>query len=170
MSPLVNINFNDQIFPRNFAAHLAQSSSSGPWPKRVELFWTEPDLAFFAVSTTAHLESQRCSRAFFAETDLSACGFTRQITLIDNVAPRAIQLIRQPPKQKFAFNFPIICCSRIFLHKANMLNATSLLSRFSRWLLLTPCFSEVHSSREGEKPLPAVCFARPIRRKPLKRL
>jgi hypothetical protein len=53
--------------------------------------------------------------------------------LIDNVAPRAIQLIRQPPKQKFAFNFPIVYCSSIFLHKVNMLNAMSLLSRFSRW-------------------------------------
>jgi hypothetical protein len=132
VSPLININLNDQIFPGNFAAHLAQSSSGGPWPKRVELFWTEPDLAFFPVSTTAHLESQRRSRAFFAETDLSACEFTGQITLINNVAPRAVQLIRQSSKQKFAFNFPIICCSSIFLHKANMLNAMSLLSRFSR--------------------------------------
>jgi hypothetical protein len=132
VSPLININLNNQIFPGNFAAHLAQSSPGCPWPKSVKLLWAEPDLAFFPVSTPAYLESQRCSRAFFAETDLSTCGFTRQITLIDNVAPRAIQLIRQPPKQKFAFNFPIICCSSIFLHKINMLNAMTLLSRFSR--------------------------------------
>ncbi len=132
VSPLININLNNQIFPGNFAAHLAQSSTGRSRPKRVELFWTEPDLAFFPVCPAAHLESQRCSRAYFAETDLSACGFTRQITLIDNVAPRAIQFIRQSVKQKFAFNFPIICCSSIFLHKANMLNATGLLSRFSR--------------------------------------
>jgi hypothetical protein len=129
VSPLIYINLNYQIFPGNFAAHFAQSSPGGPWPKRVELFWAEPDLAFFAVSTATHLESQRCSRAFFAEPDLSARGFTRQVTLINNVAPRAIQLIRQPPKQKFAFNFPIICRPSIFLHKTNMLNAMSLLSR-----------------------------------------
>jgi hypothetical protein len=131
MSPLININLNNQIFPGNFAAHLAQSSPGSPWPKRVELFWAEPDLAFFPVCAAAHLESQRCSRAFLAETDLSACGFTRQITLIDNIAPRSVQLIRQPLKQKFAFNFPIVSCSSTFLHKANMLNAMSLLSRFS---------------------------------------
>jgi len=132
MSPLININLNNQIFPGNFATHLAQSSPGSPWPKRVELFWTELDLAFFPVTTAAHLESQRGGRAFFAETNLPACRFTRQITLIDNIAPRAIQLVWQPLKQKFAFNFPIVCCSSIFLHKANMLNAMSLLSRFSR--------------------------------------
>jgi len=94
VSTLININLNDQVFPGNFATHLAQSSSGSPWPKRVELFWAQPDLAFFPVSAASHLESQRCARAFFAETDLSACGFTRQITLIDNVAARAVQLIR----------------------------------------------------------------------------
>ena len=133
MSTLININLNNYIFPGNFAAHLPQSSPGGSRPKRIELFWAEPDLAFFPVCTAAHLESQRCGRAFFAQTDLSACGLTRQITLIDNVAPRAIQPIRQPSKQKFAFNFSIVCCSTIFLHKVNMLNAMSLLSRFSRW-------------------------------------
>jgi hypothetical protein len=97
------------------------------------LFWAQPDLAFFPVTTPAHLESQRGGRAFFAETNLPACGFTCQITLIDNVAPRPIQLVWQPFKQKFAFNFPIVCYPSIFLHKAKMLNAMSLLSRFSRW-------------------------------------
>jgi len=91
---LININLNNYIFPGNFAAHLPQSSPDGSRPKRVELFWAQPDLAFFPVSAASHLESQRCARAFFAETDLSACGFTRQITLIDNVAARAVQLIR----------------------------------------------------------------------------
>jgi len=133
VSTLININLNNYIFPGNFAAHLAQSSPGGSRPKRIELFWAEPDLAFFPVCAAAHLESQRCGRAFSAETDLSACGLTRQITLIDNVAPRAFQFIGQPLKQKFAFNFSIVCCSSNFLHKANMLNAMSLLSRFSRW-------------------------------------
>ncbi len=142
MSALINVNLNDQIFPGNFAAHLAQSSSGSPWPKRGELFWAKPDLAFFPVAAAAHFESQRCGAAFFAETDLSACGFARQIALFDNVTPRALQCIGQPFKQKFAFNFSIVCCWTVVLHKANMLNAKSLLSRFSRWLLLTPCFSE----------------------------
>jgi hypothetical protein len=133
VSTLININLNNYIFPGNFAAHLAQSSAGGSRPKRIELFWAEPDLAFFPVCTATDLESQRCGRALFAETDLSACGLTRQITLIDNVAPRAFQFIGQPLKQKFAFDFPIVCCASIFLHKANMLNAMSLLSRFSRW-------------------------------------
>jgi len=102
------------------------------------LFWAQPDLAFFPVTAPADLESQRCGRAFFAETDLSACGLTRQITLIDNVAPRAIQLIRQPSKQKFAFNFPIVCCPSIFLHKANMLNAMLAVEIFALAILQVP--------------------------------
>src|SRR5439155_13567149 len=123
---------NDSIFPGNFAAHLAQSSPRGPWPKRCELLWAKPDLAFFPVAATAHFESQRCGAAFFAETDLSAYGFARQITLFDNVTPRALQFIGQPLKQKFAFNFPIVYCWTVVWHKANMLNVTSLVSRFSR--------------------------------------
>jgi hypothetical protein len=53
--------------------------------------------------------------------------------LFDDIAPRAPQFIGQPLKQKFAFNFPIVCYSTVVWHKANMLNATSLLSRISRW-------------------------------------
>ena len=40
-----------------------------------------------------------------------------------------------------------------------MLNATSLVSRFSRWLLLTPCFSEGLPARERETAS-TVCLAR----------
>jgi hypothetical protein len=58
MSPLININLNDQIFPWNFASDLAQSSSGGAWPERLELFWAEPDLAFFPVAASTYLESQ----------------------------------------------------------------------------------------------------------------
>jgi hypothetical protein len=85
------------------------------------------------VRAAAYFESQRCGLAFLAKTDLSACGFTRQVTLLDNVTTRAPQFVGQPLKQKFAFDFPIVYCPSIFLHNANMLNATSLLSRFSRW-------------------------------------
>src|SRR4030095_16771518 len=117
-------------------------------PKRCELFWAKPDLACVPVTAAAHLESQRGDAAFFAQTNLSTCGFTRQITLLDNIAPRALQFIGQPLQQKFAFNFPIVCCWTVVLHEANMLNAMSLLSRFSRrrkfrWnaLSATACFS-----------------------------
>jgi hypothetical protein len=97
------------------------------------LFWAEPDLAFFPVTTAAHLESQRCDVAFFADPDLSACGFTRQVTLLDNVTARAVHPIGQALEQKFAFNFPIVCSTSVLLHEANMLNAMRLVSRFSRW-------------------------------------
>src|SRR5438270_8115873 len=56
-------------------------------------FWTEPDLAFFPVRAATDLESERHSFAFFAETNLSACGFGRQITLFNDVMARALQLI-----------------------------------------------------------------------------
>ena len=90
VSPLINIKLDHQIFPMNLAAHFAQSSPRGPRPERGKLFWAEPDLAFLPVCAAAHLESQRCGLAFFAETHLSAGRFTRQITLLDNVAPRAL--------------------------------------------------------------------------------
>jgi hypothetical protein len=129
VSAAINIDLDKQILPRNFVASLAQSSPGGPRPKRGELFRAEPDLAFFPMASAAHLERQRCNVAFFAETDLSACGFTCQITLLDNVAPRALQSIRLPPKQKLAFNFLIVLCPTVLLHKINMLNAMKLVSR-----------------------------------------
>ena len=89
VSPLININLNDEILPRNFTAHLAQSSPRCSGPQRVELFWTEPDLAFFPVRAAADLESQRWGVGFFAETDLSTCRFACKIALLNDVASRA---------------------------------------------------------------------------------
>ena len=52
------------------------------------------NLAFFPVRAATDLESERHSFAFFAETNLSACGFGREIPMLNNVMPRALQLIR----------------------------------------------------------------------------
>ena len=112
-------------------------STGSPGPKCGELFRTELDLAFFTMCAATDLESQRHSFAFFSETNLSACGFGRKITLLDNVMPRALQLIGQLSKQKFAFNFPIVSRPIVHLHKVRMLNAMDLLSRFSRSIGLT---------------------------------
>jgi hypothetical protein len=117
MSAAININLNDQIFPGDVIAYLAQTSSGGSRPKRGELFRAEPDLAFFPVRAATHLESQRRSFAFFSETDLSARRFCRQITLVDNVMPQAVQFLRELPDQKFAFNFPVVSRQIVQSHK-----------------------------------------------------
>jgi len=132
MSAAININLDEQISPRNFVAQLPQSSPGSPWPERGELFRAESDLAFFPVYASAHFESERCSFAFFTETDLSAGGFGRQITLRYRIVPPVLEFLRQQPNQKFAFNFPIVSRPIADLHKVSMLNAIDLLSRFSR--------------------------------------
>ncbi len=150
MSATINIDLDESIFPGNFIPHLAQSSPCSPGPKLGELFWTELDLAFFPVRAATYLESERRSFAFFSETHLSACRFCRQITLLDNVMPRALQLIGQLPKQEFAFNFSIVSRLIFDLHKVRMLNAMDLLSRFSRRIGLTLIFygNQGHSQTE----------------------
>ena len=80
----------------------------------------------------ANFESKRRGFSFFAETNLSACRFGRQITLLNNVMPRPPQLIGQLSKQEFAFYFPIVLRPIADLHKVSMLNAMDLLSRLSR--------------------------------------
>ena len=137
MSAAIDINLDQEISPGNFVAQLVQSPACGRRPKSRELFRTELDLAFFTMCAATDLESQRHSFAFFSETNLSACGFGRKITLLDNVMPRALQLIGQLSKQKFAFNFPIVSRPIVHLHKVRMLNAMDLLSRFSRSIGLT---------------------------------
>jgi len=79
-----------------------------------------------------HLESERRGFAFFTETNLSACRFGRQITLSYRIVTAALEVLRQQPKQKFAFNFPIVLRPIADLHKVSMLNAMDLLSRLSR--------------------------------------
>jgi hypothetical protein len=117
MSAAIKIDLNDQIFPGDLITHLAQSSSGGSGPKLGELFPTEPDLAFFPMCAATDLESERRCFAFLAETNLSARRFCRQITLVDNVMPPALQLIRQLLQQKFAFNFPIVSRQIVQSHK-----------------------------------------------------
>src|SRR6266478_305924 len=108
MSSAININLNEQIFPGNVVAYLAQTSPGSPWPKRSKLFRTEPDLAFFPVCAATHFKRKRCGFAFFAETNLPAGGFGRQITLRYRIVPPALEILRQLLNQKFAFNFPIV--------------------------------------------------------------
>src|SRR2546430_17739661 len=131
MSAAINIDLDEQIFPRDLVAHLAQSSSCGSRPKLGELFRTKPDLAFFPVRAATDLESERRGFSFLAETNLSACRVGRQITLLNNVMPRALELIGRLLKQKFAFNFPIVSRLVVDSHKVRILNAMDLLSRIS---------------------------------------
>src|SRR5881396_185389 len=134
MFTAININLDHQIFPGNFVAHLAQSSAGSPWPKRSELSRAKPDLAFFPMRAAANFESKRCSFALFSKPNMPASGFGRQVTLRDWIMATALQFLRELLNQKFAFNFPIV--SRPIPHKAEILNATGLLSRFSRIISL----------------------------------
>ena len=116
MSAAINIDLDEQIFPGNLIANLAQSSPGSSRPKRGELFRTETDLAFFPVRAATDLESKRRSFAFFSDTHLSACRFCGQITLFDWPVAMALQFLRQLSNQKFAFNFTIVSRQVVHLH------------------------------------------------------
>jgi hypothetical protein len=96
------------------------------------LFWTEPDLAFLAVCAPANLKSERRGLAFLSQTHVSATRLIREVALRDLKPSRTQNFRGQSLNQKFAFDFPIVWRSTLFLHKAKMLNAMSLVSRFSR--------------------------------------
>src|SRR5690242_1614076 len=113
-------------------AHLTYTSPSRRRPQRGKLFCAKLDLELFAMSATSYLKGQRCSLALFSKTDLSACRFCCQVTLRDWIMAAALQFLRQPLDQKFAFNFPILSRPIVHSHKAEILNATALVSRFSR--------------------------------------
>ena len=132
MSAPINIQLDQQIFPRNFVAHFPQSSPSRTGPERRELLLAQFNLAFFAMAAPTDLKCQRRSLVCFSKPYLSACGFRGQITLLDNEAPRPLEVIRQPFDQKFSLNFAIVSRSMISSHKRNIVNVMRSVSRLSR--------------------------------------
>jgi len=132
MSAPINIQLDQQIFPRNFVAHFPQSSPSRTGPERRELLLAQFDLAFFAMAAPTDLKCQRRSLVCFSKPYLSACGFCGQITLLDNEAPRPLEVIRQPFDQKFSLNFSIVSRLMISSHKRNIVNVMRSVSRLSR--------------------------------------
>src|SRR6266699_6675633 len=126
MSAAININLDQQVFPENFVAQLAQPSACGRWPERCELFWAELDLALLPGSAAAHFESQRRGFPFFAEPNLPACGLCCQVTFCDNITPRMLQLLGQLFKQKLAFDFATVWNSRLHWCEVRMRTAISL--------------------------------------------
>jgi hypothetical protein len=52
--------------------------------------------------------------------------------LLDNEAPRPLEVIRQPFDQKFSLNFAIVSRSMISSHKRNIVNVMRSVSRLSR--------------------------------------
>ena len=94
MSAPINIQLDQQIFPRNFVAHFPQSSPGRTGPERRELLLAQFDLAFFAMAAPTDLKRQGRMLVCFSKANLSACGFRRQITLLDNKASRPLQIFR----------------------------------------------------------------------------
>ena len=94
MSAPINIELDQQIFPRNFVPHFSQSSPGRTGPERRELLLAQFNLAFFAMAAPTDLKCQRRSLVCFSKPYLSACGFRGQITLLDNEAPRPLEVIR----------------------------------------------------------------------------
>ena len=66
MSAPINIQLDQQIFPRNFVAHFPQSSPSRTGPERRELLLAQFDLAFFAMAPPTDLKCQRRSLVCFS--------------------------------------------------------------------------------------------------------
>ena len=133
MSAPINIDLDQQIFPRNFVAHFSQSSPARTRPERCELLLAQFDLAFFAMAAPTDLECERRSIPCLSQADLSPSRLGRQITLLDNKASRLLQIVRQPFDQEFSFNFAIVSCLIDPCHKLNIVNAMRSVSRFSRW-------------------------------------
>jgi len=133
MSAPINIDLDQEIFPRNFVAHFSQSSPGRTRPERCELLLAQFDLAFFAMAAPTDLECERRSIPCLSQANLSSGRLSRQITLLDNKTSRPFQVIRQPFDQKFSFNFAIVSRSIDPCHKLNIVNAMRSVSRFSRW-------------------------------------
>ena len=132
VSASINIQLDKQIFPRNFVAHLSQSSTHRARPQRCELFRGQLDLAFFAVAVATHLERKRRNVASLSKADLSAGPFRCQIALLDNEASPPFQVVRHPSDQKFSLNLAIVLRSIVPSHKVHIVNAMRSVSRLSR--------------------------------------
>jgi len=94
MSAPINIDLDQEIFPRNFVAHFSQSSPSRTRPERRELLLAQFDLAFFAMAAPTDLECKGRSVPGLSQANLSTSRLGRQITLLDNEAPRPLEVIR----------------------------------------------------------------------------
>ena len=133
MSAPINIDLDQQIFPRNFVAHFSQSSPGRTRPKRCELLLAQFDLAFFAMAASTDLKCEGRTVPRLSQANLSSGRLSRQITLLDHKASRLLQIFRQPFDQEFSFNFAIFSRSMVSSHKRNIVNVMRSVSRFSRW-------------------------------------
>jgi hypothetical protein len=84
------------------------------------------------MATATDLKRQRRLATRLSQADLSARRLGCQITLLDNKAPRLLQIFRQPFNQKFSFNFAIVPRSIDPCHKLNIVNVMRSVSRLSR--------------------------------------
>ena len=132
VSASINIQLDQQIFPRNFVAHLSQSSARRARPERCELFRGQLDLTFFAVAVATDLESQRSNMASLSKADLSPSPFGCEIALLDNKASPPFQVVGHPSDQKFSLNLAIVLRSIVPSHRVHIVNAMRSLSRLSR--------------------------------------
>ncbi len=107
MSAPINIDLDQQIFPRNFVAHFSQSSPGRTRPERCELLLAQFDLAFFAMAASTDLKCEGRTVPRLSQANLSSGRLSRQITLLDHKASRLLQIFRQPFDQEFSFNFAI---------------------------------------------------------------
>src|SRR5206468_11156713 len=90
------------------------------------------DFAFFAMAVPTDLECEGRSVPRLSQANLSTSRIGRQITLLDNEAPRPLEIIRQPCDQKFSLNFAIVSRSSVSSHKLEIVNAMRSVSRLSR--------------------------------------
>jgi hypothetical protein len=58
MSTPINIQLDQQIFPRNFVTNFSQSSPGRTRPERCELLLAQFDLAFFAMAAATDLKCE----------------------------------------------------------------------------------------------------------------
>src|ERR1051325_1280941 len=87
ISPVINVDLDLQISPRNLVAGFAQSPPRGSRPQRRKLLWTQPDLAFFPCRRPPNLKCKESCFSFFAQANVPPARFVRQIALRDLEMP-----------------------------------------------------------------------------------
>src|SRR5438270_1250343 len=73
-------------------------------PQLLELVAGEIDFDFLSRQTTPAFDGERMTPARFAQTNLGAVGFHREITLLNGTTVKVPQIRRQFLKQKFPFD------------------------------------------------------------------
>src|ERR1700730_13347173 len=104
--PVIDVDLDLELLPRDLVAGLAQSSAFGRRPQCLELFAAQSDFTFFPAwsASAANFERERHDLALLSQKNVTPAWFIHQITLAQWTVSRMQDLHWQPLDQEFAFN------------------------------------------------------------------